>query len=88
MASMMMTIDTISLPVEKTAPGGRLSVLAAWHAFVRRVLAWSSRSRSRQALSELTEDQLRDIGLTEYEARREARRSLMVRLGESRLPPL
>ncbi|WP_281039957.1 DUF1127 domain-containing protein [Rhizobium sp. AG855] len=53
----------------------------------RRVMGWSSRSRSRQALSELTESQLRDIGLSEGEARREARRSLMVRLNGASLPP-
>nr|WP_245422604.1 DUF1127 domain-containing protein [Rhizobium wuzhouense] len=50
-------------------------------------MGWSSRSRSRQALSELTESQLRDIGLSEGEARREARRSLMVRLNGASLPP-
>jgi uncharacterized protein YjiS (DUF1127 family) len=84
----MMTIDTISSPTERATPSGRLSFVAVWHGFVRRVLAWSSSSRSRQALSELTADQLRDIGLTEYEARREARRSLMVRLDGPTLPPL
>jgi uncharacterized protein YjiS (DUF1127 family) len=82
-----MTIDTISSRVEKPGPSGRLSFASVWNGLVRRVLAWSSRSRSRQALTELTEDQLRDIGLTEHEARREARRSLMVRLGGSQLPP-
>jgi uncharacterized protein YjiS (DUF1127 family) len=85
---MMMTIDTISLPMEKATSSGRLNFVSVCHAFVRRVLAWSSGSRSRQALSELTADQLRDIGLTEYEARREARRSLMVRLDGPTLPPL
>lgn len=83
----MMTIDTISSLVEKAAPSERLGGDTLWHAFMRRIVAWSSRSRSRQVLAELTEDQLRDIGLTEHEARREARRSLMVQLGDSRLPP-
>jgi uncharacterized protein YjiS (DUF1127 family) len=83
----MMTIDTISSLIEEAAPSKRRAGETLWHAFMRRIVAWSTRSRSRQVLSELTEGQLRDIGLTEHEARREARRSLMVRLGDSRLPP-
>jgi uncharacterized protein YjiS (DUF1127 family) len=82
----MMTIDTISSRIEQDIPR-RKSLGTMWRGLIRGLLAWSSRSRSRQALSELTEDQLRDIGLNEEEARREARRSLMVRLDGSRLPP-
>jgi uncharacterized protein YjiS (DUF1127 family) len=78
----MMTIDTISSRIEQDIPR-RKSLGTMWRGLIRGLLAWSSRS----ALSELTEDQLRDIGLNEEEARREARRSLMVRLDGSRLPP-
>ncbi len=82
-----MTIDTISSPVEQSMPRGRVGLAIVWRGIFRCMTAFFSRSRSRQALSELTEDQLRDIGLTEDEARREARRSLVVRLDALRLPP-
>nr|WP_281285484.1 DUF1127 domain-containing protein [Rhizobium glycinendophyticum] len=82
-----MTIDTITTPAVQSA--SRLATfVGVWHALVRHVQARSSRSRSRQSLAALTEDQLRDIGLSEHEARREAGKSLMVRLDRARLPPL
>ena len=38
------------------------------------LLVWIERSRQRRALDELDDHLLRDIGLTRYEARREATR--------------
>jgi uncharacterized protein YjiS (DUF1127 family) len=40
--------------------------------FVKRLAAWVGRRRQRALLAELTDDQLRDIGLTRREADREA----------------
>ncbi|KQW28663.1 hypothetical protein ASC71_09195 [Rhizobium sp. Root1240] len=82
-----MTIDTIPSPAVQSA--SRLATLVSgWSAFIRHLRGWSSCSRSRQSLANLTEDQLRDIGLSEHEARREAGKSLMVRLDRACLPPL
>ncbi|MDH4439092.1 MAG: DUF1127 domain-containing protein [Rhizobium sp.] len=59
-----------------------------WRPLVLRFLAWRGKARSRQDLHDLTEDQLRDIGLTVDQARRESRRSFLVRLDGPISPPL
>lgn len=40
----------------------------------RRLLAWHDRARERRELMELTDDQLRDLGIARAEARRQAGR--------------
>jgi uncharacterized protein YjiS (DUF1127 family) len=65
-----------------------VSFASVWRRLIRHLRWQSSRSRSRHALAELTEHQLRDIGLSVDEAQREARRSLMVRLDGPLPPPL
>ena len=49
-----------------------VSVLAVQFAVT--VSKWTLRHRTRQALGQLTETQLRDVGLTPLQARREAAR--------------
>ncbi len=49
----------------------RVSLLTRWR-------TWRERRNSRRALGRLTAEQLRDIGLTSSEARREYRKSLYV----------
>ncbi|WP_454849134.1 DUF1127 domain-containing protein [Rhizobium binxianense] len=41
----------------------------------RGILDWLEKRRSRQALAELSEDQLRDIGISRAEARKEVAKS-------------
>ena len=80
------TIDTIlPVPVTDSAadmPKGLHAHLAtaspSQGGYIRRILDWLSYRmmlrRSRIALSELTDEQLRDIGLQRSEAQREARK--------------
>lgn len=83
-----MTIDTISSPDTQASEKRQLRIASAFGVVVSLVVSWMRRSRSRQTLAELTDDQLRDIGISAHEARREARRSVMVRLDGAGLPPL
>jgi uncharacterized protein YjiS (DUF1127 family) len=83
-----MTIGTISSPVTQPTERRQARIASVWRAAGGFLMAWSWRSRSRQSLAELTDDQLRDIGLSAYEARQEARRSIMVLLDGAGLPPL
>lgn len=46
--------------------------LALFRRIERTVTFWASRARQRRALSRLNTDQLRDIGVTHYDAKREA----------------
>jgi len=48
------------------APGTRAGFLGAvsWHSLGRRIVAWRLRSHSRQELSNLSDEELRDIGLS------------------------
>jgi uncharacterized protein YjiS (DUF1127 family) len=67
-----MTIDTTStqdgfkvqIPWRIVLRRGRL----AWH-------IWSGKRRTRRSLLDLTDDQLRDIGISRSEAQREVRKS-------------
>ncbi len=54
-------------------------IISPWEAAVRflaRVRHDTELRRSRRALLDLTDDQLRDVGLTREDAKREGRRSL------------
>ncbi|WP_034854891.1 DUF1127 domain-containing protein [Sinorhizobium sojae] len=74
----MGTIDAIQLSHKRNAgiadtasnskPGPVGALLRLWRAYS----ALASKRRSRLALGELSAEQLKDIGLTEAEARREA----------------
>lgn len=71
METMETMMDTVSLeraPITTVTFGARVAkVLAA--------LRWAFiLNRSRMALSELTDDQLADIGISRYEAERECRK--------------
>jgi uncharacterized protein YjiS (DUF1127 family) len=69
-----MTTDVENLPADKGRRKPirlRAIVLRA----LRAVLHWSDKRRSRQVLSELTDQRLRDIGLTRSEARVEVNKS-------------
>lgn len=72
----MGTIDTFA---GRARPGSRrqpvrISFLAACTWLVRWLRLSAERRRQRRDLTELTDDQLRDIGLSRGEARREAAR--------------
>lgn len=71
----MMTIETMQSEYGTSFPKrARAHVrIASWFATVWAWLMWQSeKSRTRIALSELTDSQLDDIGVTRAEARREA----------------
>lgn len=52
--------------------------LAGWMRLVLFLRSWREKRRSRRALDRLTADDLRDIGLTRDEARREYRKSFFI----------
>ncbi len=52
--------------------GRRAGGIAAW--IVRRIGRWHELARQRRQLARLDERTLRDIGVSPYDARREARR--------------
>ncbi|MCG5480774.1 MAG: DUF1127 domain-containing protein [Ensifer alkalisoli] len=58
----------VAAPASKRKPGSVGAFVRLWRAYS----ALASRRRSRLALGELSAEQLKDIGLTEAEARREA----------------
>ncbi|NLS15817.1 DUF1127 domain-containing protein [Rhizobium sp. P40RR-XXII] len=77
----MSTIDAICSTAARDASSAGLKVRAAQpkpHA-MRRLWAiylhWLEKRESRWVLRDLTEDQLRDIGLTRHEAATEAKKS-------------
>ncbi len=59
-------------PLSDNAKLPLIAVLAV--GFARAATTWSTRARSRRALSRLSDEQLADIGLTRHQARTEARR--------------
>ncbi|GLR51909.1 DUF1127 domain-containing protein [Shinella yambaruensis] len=68
-----MAIDTIFTAAESGRPGGLRAMLhRAWRAG----RAWSVTRRTRHALVEMTDEQLRDIGVSRAEATREIRKSI------------
>lgn len=72
----MGTIETIAAPAgsDTVRRSVRPAVFDAWSSFARRLHTIMARWQQRRDLRELTDDQLRDIGLTRAEARREAAR--------------
>lgn len=66
-----MTTDVENLSADK----GRRKPIRLRAIVLRALLHWSDKRRSRQVLSELTDQQLRDIGLTRSEARVEVNKS-------------
>ena len=74
-----MTIDTISATEHRAALPSITPPLKHISSLVigTLVMTWRVR-RTRRHLATLTEDQLRDIGLTAKEARQEVRRSLFL----------
>lgn len=73
----MGTIDTIIN--DRNATGGRVGSSRGLRSVISRLFvalrAWSVKRRSRSALRDLTEDQLRDIGLTPNDVGREVAKS-------------
>jgi uncharacterized protein YjiS (DUF1127 family) len=72
----MGTIETIADPAGSgtVRRSVRPAVFDALSSFARRLHTIMARRQQRRDLRELTDDQLRDIGLTRTEARREAAR--------------
>ena len=67
-----MAIDTIFVQGDiESSSSTQRPLYRAWLA----VRAWWLKRRTRQALIEMTEDQLRDIGITRSEAQREIGKS-------------
>ena len=67
-----MAIETFYAGTEARSRGSFHPILRrAW----RRYRAWLIKRHTRYALLELTDEQLRDVGLTRSEARREAGKS-------------
>jgi uncharacterized protein YjiS (DUF1127 family) len=84
----MVTIDTISTDhaVEAVVPlraGGAFSL----DGVRTRLTLWWRRRRTRAHLSELTEQQLRDVGLTPEMAEREIRKSRLLLVDRGFQPP-
>ncbi len=79
-----MTIDTISrdsVPVRVTTGRSFTSQLGSLLvALARRIAGYAERRRSRLALLEMTDEQLKDIGVSRADAWNEARRSVWDRL--------
>jgi uncharacterized protein YjiS (DUF1127 family) len=73
---MMGTIDTFTGRAEPAParPSARTAIAAAWSGLGHRFRLVAERWRQRRDLSELTDHQLRDIGVTREEGRREAAR--------------
>jgi uncharacterized protein YjiS (DUF1127 family) len=76
----MITIETIKRPdgpsvVPAAGRPWRFAAMALLAALAARWMAAAERRRQRLDLLDLTDDQLRDIGLTRSQARREANRS-------------
>lgn len=59
----------------KLRENNALPIVSVWAVeFAVMVSKWTTRHRTRKALCQLTETQLRDVGLTPMQARREAAR--------------
>ncbi len=74
----MGTIDTIRGrrgAIYSDAPQRRLRPTAFSAGIIERMAVWSEKRSSRRALRALSMDQLRDIGLTPAEVRREVAKS-------------
>ncbi|MFN3318124.1 MAG: DUF1127 domain-containing protein [Allorhizobium sp.] len=85
----MVTIETIgSKAVVAPVQPPRLAWLSATIQAARRALAlWQRRRTTRVHLSQLTEDQLRDVGLSPDVAEREIRKSRLLLVERSYQPP-
>ena len=74
----MSTIDTFHRGATAAgglqAPAFTYRALAAVETFLGQVATFVEKSRTRRALRNLSDHQLRDIGITRYEANLEARR--------------
>jgi len=71
----MGTIDTFAVQASGgTGAAGRSTAGILWSGLVRRLGDAVARWRQRRDLRELSDDQLRDIGVTRQDARREAAR--------------
>ena len=67
-----MTIDTMHVTTpEDVSPSILPAFVRGWRVW----RTWSIRRRTRRALLDLTEEQLRDIGVSRSEARREVGKS-------------
>ena len=53
-------------------PGNRIALLDLLEAAARQVRAWRRRARGRAQLTRMGERELRDLGLSRFDARREA----------------
>lgn len=76
---MMSTIDTIRSSGSSIVVGARMatrqSLRALLRGLIQALVLWSQKRRSRAILRTLTDDELRDIGVTRREAEREAGKS-------------
>lgn len=84
----MVTIDTIGAnrPVETAVPA-RVGAVFSLDGDRTRLKLWWRRRNTRAHLSELTEQQLRDVGLTPDMAEREIRKSKLLLLDRPFQPP-
>ena len=86
----MVTIETMSsrAPLERAPPDRSRGALAkSVAALVRVMTSWLRRRRTRLHLAQLTEAQLRDVGLTPEMAEREIRKSRLLMLDRPYQPP-
>lgn len=64
----MDTIDTIQSAAHQSRPRAAFLLNDALRLFGHRLWVWHEKRESRRTLRDLTEDQLRDIGITRREA--------------------
>ncbi len=86
----MVTIETMSsrAPSERASPDRSRGALAKpVAAFVLAMTFWLRRRRTRLHLAQLTEEQLRDVGLTPEMAEREIGKSRLLMLDRPYQPP-
>jgi uncharacterized protein YjiS (DUF1127 family) len=85
----MVTIETISSKavVAPVQPPRLVGLAATLQAVWRALTLWRRRRMTRVHLSQLTEDQLRDVGLSPDVAEREIRKSRWLLVERSYQPP-
>ena len=86
----MVTIDTISPACTRqgNSTGVRKGVLSPFRRLGQRLRLWWRVRKTRVHLSDLTEDQLRDVGLSPEMAEREIRKSRLLLVERCFQPPM
>jgi uncharacterized protein YjiS (DUF1127 family) len=84
----MVTIGSIApVPEQETGASGREKVTRSLRDIGKRLALWWRRRRTRVHLSELTDQQLRDVGLSREMARREINKSRLLLIDRPCQPP-